>query len=1270
MNMICPPTKRVAAVLAVALLTFFSLASAALSGEAPETKGPPAWIGALKVAFGSEAEAKGDGDKALEEMREALSRHIDSPAAEVLLLRMRGVATLDPDPRRAVHVYERLLEGAKALSGRARELLTDRIARNYRAAGSFGRAEAAEREMGYLRRWAVIGPFGYTEQSAHSREFPPERRIDFGRAEQSGHRALRWTMYEAPGSGRRVDLFKPLWPEEGACYALAQVESDEPRAGLLVFWSTGSCKVWWNGGLVGACDRGRERLPYEHAWPVVFRKGWNRLLVKATAHAPVVSARFERGDGSPLAGIQWEDRLLLHDIATRRDLTRLVLPLTSPLPRRAYDYFARCAAGTRPAWEALSRGQLALLHAASGVSARYEGRHEEALAAMQRAVELAPGFPHLWHELARTAQDSPLLPKSIRRTRSQEAYEKAASCGGGFVPAVLEIAERLRWDKKAELAIERLKRAAAENPDSPAVPLLMANVALDEGWTHEARTWAHDAEKIDPSFRPVQLFWAGFHVRARDVARAIVAHKEALSLDAWDYSSREAFAGLLIGRGDVSAGLRELNKALEADPTRLSGYRALARAETAAGRYENAVSALRAGLTLSPDYPWLRRQLGDVYLRQGREDGALAEWRMALETHPGWHELRRQVAAIKGEADDFSIPYSTDVARAISESKSPEDYPNSDVILVVDLTVDRIYADGSYSEITHQARKALTTEGVEKLSDIRIEGELLEARTHRPDGTTLEPAVLPGRGSLTMPGVEIGAVVEYKYRRDHPAPDGGLFKLPGWYFRGLETPHQWSNYVVIAPESMKLTVVKRHWSKEYPEERFEEFTPKVENGLRVYRWLATNTRPLNPSAGHDHMSTLLPHVEVGRARSWEDLTGELLDLFLGRTRLTRRIREEAGKAALGATTVEEKARAIFRHVCGLVQADAEVYDAHQILLTHAGSRSVLLAAMLSAAGLDARFALTRPRPEAMGPSEGPGEPEWAFPDRSMFHDTLVAVAREDGETLWLDAEGPYSVFGAVPPRFQGGLAFVLPSTNVEGAGRSFRCGTFETLPWGPLREHGEVTRTFLNLDPETDVLHGLKEFHMSGSVGAAYKELFAESSATWRQTWAEKRLSKVLRGSRLGGIEIEGLDDPGAPLTVRTEFEVAEAMGPGPVDRAGVESWRETPTGVEPLEAVSAYVKVPKRTYAMKIPSPLVRDDEVEVRLPGVESWAPPSPHTAKTSFGSYSLSFTREGDVMWIRRSVTLLPQVVEPQDYDEFVRFCRGIDAAEHAPMKALFP
>ena len=45
----------------------------------------------------------------------------------------------------------------------------------------------------------------------------------------------------------------------------------------------------------------------------------------------------------------------------------------------------------------------------------------------------------------------------------------------------------------------------------------------------------------------------------------------------------------------------------------------------------------------------------------------------------------------------------------------------------------------------------------------------------------------------------------------------------------------------------------------------------------------------------------------------------------------------------------------------------------------------------------------------------------------------------------------------------------------------------------------------------------------------------------------------------------------------------------------------------------------------------------------------------------------TSEDEVLRLRRSCELLPQVVPPADYEEFVRFCRGIDAAEHAPLRA---
>ena len=92
-----------------------------------------------------------------------------------------------------------------------------------------------------------------------------------------------------------------------------------------------------------------------------------------------------------------------------------------------------------------------------------------------------------------------------------------------------------------------------------------------------------------------------------------------------------------------------------------------------------------------------------------------------------------------------------------------------------------------------------------------------------------------------------------------------------------------------------------------------------------------------------------------------------------------------------------------------------------------------------------------------------------------------------------------------------------------------------------------------------------------------------------------------------------------------------------------------------------------ERKYPQKIASALVHRDEVRIRLPGVEAWAPPRSHVEQTAFGSYNLTFTREGEELTVRREVTIMPQVVRPERYGEFVRFCRGIDAAESAPLRA---
>jgi len=1271
------------------------LAALAVVGSPRARAGEPADAGAgagtneklfaaLEAALGSEAEARGDCTGAAEKWLDTFSDAARTPAAEVLLLRLAEADDHDAEPRRAAGVYEHLLASTPPLTGRVRQMVSDRLARRYRATGRFGRAAALEREMGYVNAWAVAGPFGYTRRSVHSQVFAPERELDLDGPMVSGNRTVRWLAAGVPHSGRRTDVFAPLYPKEGCAYALAQVESDKPLFTRLIVRCAGPFKLWWNDSLHVDADREDEAESDEIVVPIMLNKGWNRLLIKVTALAPVVTCRVEDPSGLPLKGLRWERGLVLRelshqpghrmlgspqvsvDIGSSRALSMLIETKRKRLPAEE-ESLTRAALGPAARPEKLPAEREALVRAALGIVARSEGRSEEALAELERATELCPGRPHLWYQLARTAEVADNLPPSARRTVARKAFDRAAACDGGFVPAEIAIASMLRADRHPVRAVSRLKAARAElagrakgaPPECPLLGLALAEVALGEGWYHEARRWAEDAERAGPRWRPVHDFWARYHAERGDPRRAAVAWRQALASDAADVAARRALARTYVSLGDGSAAISGLRRALEAEPGALDVYLELARVELETGRHASAENTLRAALRTFPNSPEIRRRLGEVCLRRGDTEKALAEWEEALRLRPDWHVVRRQADALRGEPDDFSLPFALDVDAAVAESKGGDDYPQANTIMIVDQTVVRIYADGSRSEITHQARKALTTEGVNGLSELRVRGELLEARTRLPDGTLLEPAVLPGRGALTMPGVAIGAVVEHRIRRDFARPRGGFVRLPEWYFRGLEAPHQISDYVVIAPASMDLTVLARNWEAAFDDEEFVAHPPEEADGVKTWRWTARSVHPALPEKDHEHSSEILPNVLVARAQSWDDVNWECLDGFAGRTRLTQAIREEAAKV-IAATSKDDgpldersKTRAIFSHVNGLVRAESRLLDASHVLAARSGRRAVLLAALLRAAGLHAEFAYVRQRAEAIPPDQGPGEPVWDLPQRKYFSKAIVTVMLRGGERLWLIPGGRHVPFGKIPPAYHGGTAFIA----------SRRGGILTTLPWGRLDECGEATRASLTYQAEGGRFLGAYSLVSTGTAGSVYKDSFDELDLSRQENWVEKRLSERFGGALFQEMEVPETEDPEAPFTLAANFTLDASFDSS-------DQWGDVPTGIDPLSMTKSFIFVNEREYAQKIHAGLVRRDEVIVRIPGARDWALPPSLVRQAPFGSYNLVIAREGDEITIRREVAIMPQVVAPEHYGEFVDLCRAIDTAESAPLRVRLP
>src|SRR5439155_12252691 len=100
--------------------------------------------------------------------------------------------------------------------------------------------------------------------------------------------------------------------------------------------------------------------------------------------------------------------------------------------------------------------------------------------------------------------------------------------------------------------------------------------------------------------------------------------------------------------------------------------------------------------------------------------------------------------------------------------------------------------DGGAVERVHTLARVLDKKGISRFGEAHIPGDaqVLHLRNIKPDGRVLEPESIPGKDSVSLPGLEPGDAVEIDYLRAY-APRGP--EAPGttfgaFFFRDDETP--------------------------------------------------------------------------------------------------------------------------------------------------------------------------------------------------------------------------------------------------------------------------------------------------------------------------------------------------------------------------------------------------------------------------------------------------------------------------------------------------
>jgi cellulose synthase operon protein C len=826
-------------------------------------------------------------------------------------------------------------------------------------------------------------------------------------------------------------------------------------------------------------------------------------------------------------------------------------------------------------------------------------------------------------------------------------------------------------------ATRELEAALLKDPGFVAAKMMTARVALDEGRQFDALEQIRAARDVhSPPGAPVLALLAqveyalGLEAAATATARladaalggechaAVLQYDVARVRDAIassdalleqtrhcsGYRSRAAEHGR--ARGDLKAATAQWEAMLERDEGQVDVAVSLSGLYVAQRRFDDALSVLSKVRAQWPRNPLLAKTLGDVYDLAGRKSEALAAREAALALDGSDLPLRRALERQKtGKEllDDWAIS-TDDALKSYEAAPGSEDATSS---YVLDAAAIEAFSDGTMVDRVHIIQKALDQQGVDDVAEVQIPqgAALLKLRTIKPDGRTLEPESIEGKEGTSLPGVQVGDLVEYEYLLAHPTRGPGQpgFTASAFYFQIAKQPNSRSNYVVIAPKGSGMEVDAHN---------VKAIKPQLEGDFEVLRHEERRVPPSIPEPlGPPSPNEWLPFVSVGAGqRGSEGLITSFGDAFLDKGVITWEVDAFAREAVrdlpqpLGLEAVKAVHAAVNRKLSGR-DAGLSVSAAASVAQDR-GSRLWLLKTSLEALGFEARLVAVR----AFLADPAP----YTFPNESLFPYVCLRVSLPNAQSVWLDTVVRFGPFAELPEFALGGLeAWVLPEL-----GRPLER---TKTPERTLKPGKSVTLE-LSLDA-TGELKGKGVEVYSGFEGAQLAEALESYSTDQRDQALQSALSRYFGGADLSKLAVDVKREAPptsstafAPVTVSYEF-VAQRFG-----RVEAPGRMVASSLTYPLMLGRRFLAVPSRVSPLFIESSEASVTRATLTLPpGWTLRAPVGEVKVAGPSGAYARKESQAGNVVTIEEEFHLAQARIAPKSYEAFAHFAGEVDLVQ---------
>jgi tetratricopeptide (TPR) repeat protein len=386
----------------------------------------------------------------------------------------------------------------------------------------------------------------------------------------------------------------------------------------------------------------------------------------------------------------------------------------------------------------------------------------------------------------------------------------------------------------------------------------------------------------------------------------------------------------------------------------------------------------------------------------------------------------------------------TALADAAAASHAPQ---GADVDLLEVQETYEFAADGSDRYTQYLLYRILTPAGAQSWKALSIEWApwrgskpAMKARVVRTDGTAYmldqstiaDSPTLNGDAALysdmrvlhaPLPAIAPGAVVESEIVLTEKPVFNGSGKVGRAYFQ-MNQPIEHVRLVLQAPQSLSLR---------YRTDLLPGLTPKITRADGRIRWVFDSgpTPAAEPSeAGLPGDVYAAPIVTFASGVSWQEVAQAYSQIVAARV-ADARVGELTARLIGGRATREAKASAMVEYLNNEIrytgiefgQASVIPHSTAETLAHRYGDckdKSLLLVAMLSAAGIPAKLALLNAGDQLDVPDDLPG--------MGLFNHAIVMVPGEP--VLWIDATEENARLGELPDADRGRAALIIdPDTT-------------------------------------------------------------------------------------------------------------------------------------------------------------------------------------------------------------------------------------------------